>query len=231
MRVVVADDQPVICAGFAALLAAQPDMEVVGTACDGAELVALVAAEEPEVALVDVRMPVMDGIEATRRITDGFATRVLVLTTFDLDDYVFEAIRAGASGFLLKDVTAERLVEGVRLVADGSMLLGPNVTRRLVEDFARAPSRRGTVLPGSPGSSASSASYGLTPREHEVLLELGRGRSNAEIAADLHISAETVKSHVAEVLRKLGLRDRIQAVVHAYEHGLVRPGEEGRAGG
>ena len=212
-RVVVADDQPVICAGFAALLAAQSDLEVVGTAGDGRALVELVAATAPDVALVDVRMPVLDGIAATREITARAATRVLVLTTFDLDEYVYEALRAGASGFLLKDVTAERLVEGVRLVADGSMLLGPAVTRRLVEDFAaRTPPEPDVRLAG------------LSPREREVLLELARGRSNPEIAARLHIGGETVKSHVGEVLRKLQLRDRVQAVVYCYERGLVTPG-------
>ena len=211
LRVVVADDQPVICAGFAALLAAQPDLEVVGTAGDGAELVDLVAATTPDVALVDIRMPVMDGIEATRRLVAASATKVLILTTFDLDRYVFDALRAGASGFLLKDVTADRLVEAVRLVGDGAMLLGANVTRRLVADFAR-PSGRVTDL----------SSAGLTPREGEVLLQVAAGLSNAEIALALHLGVETVKSHVAEVLRKLGLRDRVQVVVYAYESGLVR---------
>ncbi len=212
-RVVVADDQPVICAGFAALLDAQPDVEVVGTAADGRELVDLARRTTPDLALVDVRMPRLDGIEATRAITAELATRVLILTTFDLDAYVFEAIRAGASGFLLKDVTAERLVEGVRLVAEGSMLLGPAVTRRLVDDFAA----RGAAKPATDLAP-------LSPRERDVLMGLARGRSNAEIAGDLVVATETVKSHVAEVLRKLGLRDRIQAVVWAYEHGLVRPG-------
>jgi DNA-binding NarL/FixJ family response regulator len=211
--VVVADDQPVICAGFAALLHAQPDLDVVGTAADGRELVALVDECRPDVALVDVRMPELDGIEATRLITRDHDTRVLILTTFDLDAYVYDAIRAGASGFLLKDVTAERLVDGVRMIADGSMLLGPAVSRRLVADFANGAARPPETVTLAP----------LSPREREVFDELARGRSNAEIAAALHISAETVKSHVAEVLRKLGLRDRIQAVVFAYEHGLVRP--------
>ncbi|RLV50468.1 DNA-binding response regulator [Nocardioides mangrovicus] len=211
MKVVVADDQPVIRDGFAALLEAQPDLWVVGKAANGRELVEQVAVAEPEVALVDVRMPVMDGIEATRRITASGDTRVLILTTFGLDEYVFDAIRAGASGFLLKDVTAERLVEAVRLVGEGSMLLGPGVTRRLVEDFGVQRAAGEEVLR-------------LTPRETEVLLLLGQGWSNAEIAASLVVGAETVKSHVSEVLRKLGLRDRVQAVVFCYERGLVTPG-------
>ena len=214
LRVVVADDQPVVRAGFAGVLASAADIDVVGTAADGSELVALVERESPDVAVVDVRMPVMDGIAATAALTRDHATRVLVLTTFDLDEYVFAAVRAGASGFLLKDVPAERLVEAVRLVADGSMLLGPSVIRRLVEDFADQPATRGT----------DPSAYGVTRREAEVLGLLGRGLSNAEIAEGLVLSTETVKSHVAGVLRKLGLRDRVQAVVWAYEHGLVTPG-------
>ena len=213
VRAVVADDQPVICAGFAALLDAQPDIEVVGTAADGAALVELVDKHRPDVALVDVRMPGMDGIEATGIIARHFPTRVLILTTFDLDEHVFDAIKAGASGFLLKDVTAERLVEGVRLVAEGSMLLGPAVSRRLVEDFAAREGARTVDL----------SSRGVSPREQEVLLLLARGLSNAEIAGELVIGVETVKSHVGEILRKLRLRDRIQAVVFAYENGLVVP--------
>lgn len=212
IRVVVADDQAVVREGFAALLAAQDDLKVVGTAADGEELVDLVDRTRPDVALVDVRMPGTDGIAATRRIVAAHPTRVLVLTTFDLDAYVFDAVRAGASGFLLKDVTGPRLVEAVRLVADGAMLLGPNVTRRLVEDFART---------GRPDPAPDLAALGLTARESEVLLHLGRGRSNAEIAGDLVVSVETVKSHVAEVLRKLGLRDRVQVVVFAHERGLL----------
>ena len=218
MRVVVADDQPIICAGFAALLDAQPDIDVVGTAANGEQLVALVSAEQPDVALVDVRMPVMDGIEATRLIAEGHPTRVLILTTFDLDQYVFDAIRAGASGFLLKDVTGDRLVEAVRMVGEGAMLLGPGVTRRLVEDFGV----RRTTEPDH--AQAPGAANGLTAREREVLLLLGRGWSNAEIASSLVVATETVKSHVAEVLRKLGLRDRVQAVVWCYEKGMVQPG-------
>jgi DNA-binding NarL/FixJ family response regulator len=214
IRVVVADDQPVIRDGFAALLGSQEGIEVVGTAGDGKELVDLVLATDPDLALVDVRMPVMDGIEATAHIAAASRTRVLILTTFDLDQYVYDALRAGASGFLLKDVTADRLVESVRLVAEGTMLLGPSVTRRLVADFAH----RSADVPRQPLPQ-------LTAREDEILLELAKCRSNAEIATSLVISIETVKSHVAEVLRKLQLRDRVQAVVFAYENGLVVPGD------
>lgn len=214
LRLAVADDQPVIRDGFAALLDAQPGLEVVVRASDGQELVDAVAKTQVDLALVDVRMPRMDGIEATRRLTSDGGPRVLILTTFDLDEYVFAAVRAGASGFVLKDVTAERLVEAVRLVADGSMLLGPSVSRRLVGDFARR----------SPAGADPPGLSGLTARERDVLLHLARGRSNQEIAAELVVSVETVKSHVSEVLRKLNLRDRIQAVVYAYENGLVSPG-------
>ena len=218
-RVVVADDQPVVLEGFAAILAAAPDLEVVGTAPDGERLVALVGRTEPDVAVVDVRMPVLDGIAATARIVSEHPdTRVLILTTFDLDEYVYDALRAGASGFLLKDVTAARLVEGVRAVADGSMLLGPNVTRRLVQDVAarsHAPSSDEPAPPDAPGLAD------LTPRETEVLLAVARGLSNAEIARELVIGEETVKSHVSEVLRKLGCRGRVQLVIAAYEAGLV----------
>lgn len=216
MKVVIADDQPIICRGFADLLDAQSDLDVVGTACDGLELLELVARQDPDVALVDVRMPRMDGIEATSRIAATSSTRVLILTTFDVDEYVFDALRAGASGFLLKDVTGERLVEAVRMVGEGAMLLGPTVTRRLVEDFGTRRRTGKDVL----------ARHGLTAREHEVLVLLGRGRSNAEIAASLVVSVETVKSHVAEVLRKLTLRDRVQVVVWCYENGLLQPGAD-----
>lgn len=212
-RLVVADDQPVVRHGFAAILDAADGIEVVGSAGDGRELLDVVAARSPDVAVVDVRMPVLDGIAATRRIVAHHpGTRVLVLTTFDLDEYVYDALRAGASGFLLKDVPAPRLVEGVRLVADGSMLLGPNVTRRLVGDFA---ARVAEPRP-HPGLDD------LTPREHEVLLCVARGLSNAEIGAELFITEQTVKSHVSEALRKTGCRDRVQLVVAAYESGLVR---------
>ena len=215
IRVAVADDQPVVRAGFGALLAAQPDIEVVGEAEDGEALLALVSSTKPDVAVVDVRMPRLDGIEACRRISANSAvsTRVLILTTFDLDAYVYDALRAGASGFLLKDVPGPRLVEGVRLVAEGSMLLGPAVTRRLVEEVA---ARR-------PRASAPELDA-LTPREREVCMLMARGRSNAEIAQELVVGDQTVKSHVSEVLRKLGARDRVQVIVLAYESGLVTPG-------
>ncbi|MBT0993869.1 response regulator transcription factor [Cellulomonas sp. DKR-3] len=224
-RVVVADDQAVVRAGFAAILDAAPDLEVVGAAADGRELVDLVAAQQPDVAVVDVRMPVLDGIEATRLLVAHHpATRVLVLTTFDLDEYVYDALRAGASGFLLKDVPASRLVESVRLVADGSMLLGPTVTRRLVEDFAGRPAA------DRPDGAAAIALATLTPRETEVVAAVARGLSNAEVGAELFITEPTVKSHVSEALRKLGCRDRVQLVIAAYEAGLVRPAAGGGTG-
>lgn len=216
VTVVVADDQPVVREGLAAMLGAAPDLDVVGTASDGDELLDVVARVRPEVAVVDVRMPRLDGIAATRRIvSDHPGTRVVVLTTFDLDEYVYEALRAGASGFLLKDTLAGDLVEGVRLVAGGSMLLGPTVTRRLVADFARrAPSREAAV---------AGALDTLTRREREVVLAVARGLSNAEVAAQLVVGEETVKSHVSEALRKTGCRDRVQLVIAAYEYGLVSP--------
>lgn len=214
VRVVVADDQPVVRAGFAALLDAQPDLQVVGEADDGMALVDLVLRTAPHVAVVDVRMPRLDGIEACRRITAAeVATRLLVVTTFDLDAYVYDALRAGASGFLLKDAPGTRIVEAVRLVADGSMLLGPSVTRRLVEEVS---SRR----PAEPAAGLDD----LTPREREICLLVARGLSNAEIASHLVLGDQTVKSHVSEVLRKLGVRDRVQVVVLAYESGLIAPG-------
>lgn len=210
---VVADDQDVVRQGFAAILNAATDLEVVGTAVDGAQLLDLVASTAPDVAVVDVRMPVLDGIGATRTICARHPdTRVLILTTFDLDEYVFDALQAGASGFLLKDVRAGLLVEAVLAVADGSVLFGASVTRRLIADFA---GRRAAPVAGLDA---------LTPREREVLLEVARGGSNAEIAAELVIAEETVKSHVSEVLRKLGRRDRVQLVIAAYEAGLVEPG-------
>jgi DNA-binding NarL/FixJ family response regulator len=214
-RIVIADDQAMVRAGFAALLDSQPDLAVVGQASNGEEAVALVAEQAPDVVLMDVRMPVLDGIAATRRIAEaGGRAAIVMLTTFDLDDYVLEAIRAGASGFLLKDAPPADLLQAVRVVARGEALLAPRVTRRLIERFAALPERRAPA-PASLGT--------LTAREREVLVEVAHGRSNAEIAADLVIAEQTVKTHVSRVLGKLGLRDRAQAVMAAYESGLVVP--------
>ena len=219
IRVLIADDQAMVRAGFAALLGAQPDLEVIGQAADGAEAVRIAAETRPDVVLMDIRMPVLDGIEATRTILASGAEplpRVVVLTTFDVDDYVLEALRAGASGFLLKDALPDDLVEAVRVVARGDALLAPSVTRRLIARFAARPTGRGAV---------DSDLEVLTEREREVLREIAQGRSNAEIAVVLFIAEQTVKSHVSRVLTKLGLRDRAQAVVVAYESGLVVPGD------
>ncbi|TCC51082.1 response regulator transcription factor [Kribbella capetownensis] len=218
IRVVVVDDQEVVRAGFGALIATQLDFAVVGTAQNGAEAVRLCAAEHPDVVLMDVRMPVMDGIEATRQITTtvgGGVPKILMLTTFDLDEYVFDALSAGASGFLLKDVTAERLFDAVRVVAAGEALLDPAVTKRLIGEFARLHSRSAT---------APSLLAELTPREVEVLALVAEGLSNTEIAERLVVGDQTIKTHVSRVLTKLGLRDRTQAVITAYESGLVVPG-------
>jgi DNA-binding NarL/FixJ family response regulator len=217
IRVVVADDQGLVRAGLCSILATQPDIEVVGEAADGAEAVRRVRELEPDVVLMDIRMPGTDGIEATAQLA-GASARVLVLTTFDLDEYVYAAMKAGASGFLLKDAPPESLVAAVHAAARGDALLAPEITRRLVEEFVRRP------LPGSGRPEALSR---LTPRECEVLVEMGRGRSNAEIAGSLFLSEATVKTHVTRVLTKLHLRDRAQAVVLAYETGLVRPGDPG----
>ncbi|HEY2507059.1 MAG TPA: response regulator transcription factor [Streptosporangiaceae bacterium] len=224
VRVIVADDHQVVRAGFAALLDTQPDFTVVGTACDGAEAVRLGRELWPDVVLMDVRMPGTDGIEATRQLLSGQPARagqpdpprVLILTTFDLDDYVYDALRAGASGFLLKDVTAERLFDAVRIVAAGDALLAPAVTRRLISEFARLSPAHAT--PGRPALDV------LTPRETEVLRLVAEGLSNQQVAARLVVTEETVKTHVSRVLHKLGLRDRTQAVIAAYESGLVVPG-------
>jgi DNA-binding NarL/FixJ family response regulator len=225
IRIVVADDHHVVRTGFAALLDTQPDFVVVGTACDGTEAVRICHETSPDVILMDVRMPVMDGIEATRQLAGPSGgpeggpeggPRILILTTFDLDDYVYDALCAGASGFLLKDVTAERLFEAVRVVADGEALLAPAVTRRLISEFARLRPRTGTP--------ATAALAALTPRETEVLRLVAEGLSNPEIAGRLFVTEETVKTHVSRVLSKLGLRDRTQAVIAAYESGLIVPG-------
>ena len=221
IRIIVADDHQVVRAGFAALLETQPDFAVVGTACDGAEAVRMGRDLHPDVALMDVRMPGTDGIEATRQLTgsgqDG--PRVLILTTFDLDEYVYDALCAGASGFLLKDVTAERLFDAVRVVAAGEALLAPTVTRRLISEFAR--------LRPNAGARSAAGLAALTPRETQVLRLVAEGLSNPEIAARLVVTEETVKTHVSRVLSKLGLRDRTQAVVTAYESGLVVPRSAG----
>jgi DNA-binding NarL/FixJ family response regulator len=243
VRVVVADDQQIVRDGFAALIDSQPDLSVVGTAGDGAQAVRVCQQTRPDVVLMDIRMPVMDGIEATRRLTVAGGPRSLILTTFDLDEYVYEALRAGASGFLLKDVTAERLFDAVRVVAAGDALLAPAVTRRLISEFAaRRPTASSTAATTSadataattaitatadapaawaePGSAGLSA---LTPRETQVLRQVAEGLSNLEIADRLVVTEQTVKTHVSRVLMKLGLRDRTQAVVLAYESGLVVP--------
>jgi len=213
VRIVVVDDQDVVRAGFGALLETQPDLTVVGSAPDGAQAVAVCRESRPDIVLMDVRMPVMDGIEATRRITAESAARIIVLTTFDLDEYVYDALGAGASGFLLKDVTAERLFDAVRVVAAGEALLAPTVTRRLIAEFARLRPRLVRPL----------GTNELTARETEVLRLVAEGLSNAEIADRLVVGEETVKTHVSRILGKLRLRDRTQAVVHAYESGLVVP--------
>jgi DNA-binding NarL/FixJ family response regulator len=227
--IVVADDHEVVRAGFAALLDTQPDFTVLGTAADGAEAVRICRSARPDVVLMDVRMPGTDGIEATRQLAldAEHSPRVLILTTFDLDEYVFDALRAGASGFLLKDVTAERLFEGVRVVASGDALLAPGVTKRLISEFARVrPNPSAAVSGAGAGAATSAALRTLTPRETEVLRLVAAGLSNAEIAARLVVTEDTVKTHVSRTLGKLGLRDRTQAVVTAYESGLVIPARE-----
>jgi DNA-binding NarL/FixJ family response regulator len=216
IRVVLADDQALVRGGFAMILGAREDIEVVGEAADGEEAVALVERLTPDVVLMDVRMPRVDGLEATRRITAASHARVIVLTTYDVDDAVFAALRAGASGFMLKDVRPAELVEAVRVVARGDALLAPSVTRRLIEDFASRP-RADRVRPA--------ALSGLTPRETDVLRLIARGQSNTEIAASLVVAEQTVKTHVGRILAKLNLRDRAQVVVFAYESGLVTPGD------
>ena len=215
IRVLIADDQALMRTGFRMILDAQDDMEVVGEAIDGADAIRRFEKLAPDVVVMDVRMPAMDGIEATRRLAAlERPARVLILTTFDLDDYVYEALRAGASGFLLKDRPPEELVAAVRVIAAGEALLAPSVTRRLIEEFAR---RAPAVKPAELDE--------LTEREREVLVLMARGLSNAEIARALFVAETTVKTHVGRVLHKLGLRDRAQAVVLAYESGLVQPGD------
>ena len=218
IRLVIADDQALVRDGFCSILNREPDIEVVAEAADGAQAVAAVTRTRPDVALLDVRMPVMDGLQATRRILAApGAPRVLMLTTFDADEYVYEALRGGASGFLLKDIRSGQLVEAVRTVAAGQSLLSPTITRRLIERFI-------LVGPATPASARQSRELGeLTPREREVLLLIAEGLSNAEIGQRLYISETTVKTHVTHILQKLGLRDRVQAVVLAYQAGLTPP--------
>ncbi len=217
--VVIADDQAMVRGGFRLILSAQPDIEVVGEAENGAEAIESVRRLSPTVVLMDIRMPVLDGLEATRRLAGDPAatgTRVLIVTTFDADAYVYEALRAGASGFLLKDAPPEQLVEGVRKAAAGDALLAPSVTRRLIESYVRRP---------APAGVNQAPLQSLTEREREVLDLLARGWSNADIARHLYLSEATIKTHAANIFSKLGLRDRVQAVVFAYETGLIRPGE------
>ena len=221
IRVLIVDDQEMVRTGFRLLLETQPGIAVVGEAGDGEEAIERVRELRPDVVLMDIRMPTMDGVEATAKLTSGAiepAPRVLVLTTFDLDEYVFGALRAGAAGFLLKDAPRERLIEAIRVVHSGEALLSPSITRRLIEDFA---ARSDPIEP------AAAVLAELTPREREVLVLVAHGLSNAEIAARLVVTEATVKSHVGAVLLKLGLRDRVQAVVFAYEHGIVVAGEAG----
>jgi DNA-binding NarL/FixJ family response regulator len=223
IRVLIADDQALVRAGFRMILDAEDDIDVVGEASDGLEAVEATRRLKPDVVLMDIRMPELDGIEATRRVlaADGEPpTRVLMLTTFDLNEYVYDALRAGASGFLLKDVPPEQLADGIRVVAGGDALLAPSITRRLIHEFAQAGPPAGPPPPGLDE---------LTARELEVFKLVARGLSNAEIAAELIVSETTVKTHVARVLMKLGLRDRVQAVVLAYEAGIAVPGRSGAA--
>jgi DNA-binding NarL/FixJ family response regulator len=216
-KVLIADDQALVRVGLRKILESDPEMAVVGEAGDGEEAITEVRFLRPDVVLMDIRMPVLDGIEATRRIVrEQPGTRVLILTTFGLDGYVYEALRAGASGFMLKDAPPEEIVAAVRIVASGDALLAPAITRAVIEEFARQPA---AVIPEVPHAVAE-----LTPREREVLDLLALGRSNPEICAQLVISEATVKTHVARILQKLGLRDRIQAVIYVYETGLVHPG-------
>jgi DNA-binding NarL/FixJ family response regulator len=218
LRVLIVDDQALVRAGFRMILEAEHDMEVVGEASDGREAVAEARRLSPDVVLMDVRMPEVDGIQATRQLLDREpTTKIVMLTTFDMDEYVYDALKAGASGFLLKDAPPEQLVAGIRAAAEGDALLAPSVTRRVIEEFVRRPPASVRTIPPKLTE--------LTPRELEVLRRIARGLSNAEIAAELVVSETTVKTHVAHVLMKLGLRDRVQAVVLAYESGLVEAGE------
>lgn len=216
IRILLADDQSLLRMGFRAFLEREPDLEVVGEAGNGQEALSMTKALQPDVVLMDVRMPVLDGIEATRQIVaSGSDSRILVLTTFDLDEYVYAALHAGASGFLLKDALPADLITGIRVVAAGDAAVAPAVTRRLIEKFADH-----LPTPDPPSDPLTD----LTTREREILLEIARGHSNREIGTHLHLSEATVKVHVGRILTKLDLRDRAQVIVHAYEHGIVRPG-------
>jgi len=218
IRVLLADDQAMVRAGFRMILESEPDIEVVGEAEDGAKAVSQVRALRPDVVLMDVQMPNMDGLEATRQIAAldlPDPVRVLILTTFERDEYIFEALRSGASGFMLKNAAPEELIEAVRIVAGGNSLLAPSVTRRVIEEFAKGP---------APAAVDTRRLQVLTEREAEVLALLARGKSNAEIANELYVGEATVKTHISNMLTKLNLRDRVQAVVFAYESGLIRPG-------
>ncbi len=221
IRILLVDDQALVRAGFRMILDAEPEMEVVGEASDGREAVDQVRALSPDVVLMDIRMPELDGLEATRRIlsstSNGEAPKILMLTTFDLDEYVYEALRAGASGFLLKDTPPEQLVGAIHVIAEGDALLSPSITRRVISEFVR-----GT---GPKPQTQFPRLQDLTARELEVLKQIARGHSNAEIAKALFVSETTVKTHVARILMKLQLRDRVQAVVLAYEAGVVQPGD------
>jgi DNA-binding NarL/FixJ family response regulator len=219
IRVLIVDDQSLVRAGFRMILEAEEDVDVVGEAADGVEALAAAAELKPDVILMDVRMPNVDGLEATRRLLEGQeeGPRVLILTTFDLDEYVYEALRVGASGFLLKDTPPEQLVDAIHVVANGDALLSPVITRRVIEEFVRRP-------PDSVRKPAPELEE-LTPRELEVLRFIARGLSNAEIAKEAFVSETTVKTHVAHILLKLRIRDRVQAVVFAYENGVVAPGD------
>ena len=220
-KVLIVDDQSLVRAGFRMILESEPEIEVVGEAADGLTAVLAARETEPDVILMDVRMPNVDGLEATRRLLEGkeHGPRILILTTFDLDEYVYEALRAGASGFLLKDTPPEQLVEAIHVVAGGDALLSPVVTRRVIAEFVRRPPA--TARPPAPGLDE------LTARELEILRLIARGLSNAEIASEAFVSETTVKTHVARILQKLRVRDRVQAVVFAYEHGIVQAGDAG----
>ena len=217
--VLIVDDQPLVRAGLRMILEVEPDIDIVGEAADGNEAVMAAGETKPDVILMDVRMPHLDGLEATRRIVGSRrnGSRVLILTTFDRDAYVYEALLAGASGFVLKDIAPEQLVDAIRVIANGEALLSPTVTRRLIEEFVRRPPDDARPTPRELEQ--------LTPREAEILRLVVRGLSNAEIAAQAFVSEPTVKTHVARILMKLGLRDRVQVVVFAYEHGLAKPGQ------